>query len=111
VRGAGAEQISVLVRTVVESKVSNSALRLFYTLGYKLDHELLKVGFAFRFHRGTQITVTVTSTNKMPKLYATEEAVPLTPGIQMVEITAPAASDNYSEVASSVSSFCEYLAP
>lgn len=110
-RGAGAEQISVLVRTVVESKVSNAALRFFYALGYKLDHELLKVGFAFRFHRGAHITVTVTSANKMPKLHATEEAVPITPGIQMVEIMAPAAADNYNEVASSVTCFCEYLAP
>lgn len=110
-RGAGAEQLSVLVRTVVESKVSNSALRMFYALGYKLDHELLKVGFAFRFHRGAQVNVTVTSANKMPKQYAIEEAVPVTPGIQMVEITAPAASDNYSEVVSAITSICEYLAP
>ncbi|XP_010928796.1 mediator of RNA polymerase II transcription subunit 18 isoform X3 [Elaeis guineensis] len=80
-RGAGAEQISVLVRTIVESK------------------------------RGAQITVTVTSANKMPKLYATDEAVPVTPGIQLVEITAPAAAENYSEVVAAVSSFCEYLAP
>ena len=57
-RGAGAEQISVLVRTIVESKASKNVLHYFYTLGYKLDHELLKIGFAFRFHRGAQITVT-----------------------------------------------------
>ncbi|XP_039124540.1 mediator of RNA polymerase II transcription subunit 18 isoform X2 [Dioscorea cayenensis subsp. rotundata] len=110
-RGAGAEQISVLVRTVVESKVSKNVLRFFYALGYKLDHELLKVGFSFNFHRGAPITVTVTSANKMPKLHATEEAVPVTPGIQLVEITAPAAADNYNDVVSAVSSFCEYLAP
>ncbi|CAL9104543.1 unnamed protein product [Musa textilis] len=110
-RGAGAEQISVLVRTMVESKVSNNALRFFYSLGYKLDHELLKIGFAFRFQRGAPITVTVTSANKMPKLHATDEAVPVTPGIQMVEITAPTAGDNYNEVGAAVSSFCEYLAP
>ncbi|RWW03737.1 hypothetical protein GW17_00033083, partial [Ensete ventricosum] len=110
-RGAGAEQISVLVRTMVESKVSNNALRFFYALGYKLDHELLKIGFAFRFQRGAPITVTVTSANKMPKLHATDEAVPVTPGIQMVEITAPTAGDNYNEVAAAVCSFCEYLAP
>lgn len=110
-RGSGAEQISVLVRTIVESKVGHNVLRFFYSLGYKLDHELLKVGFAFRFHRGAQITVTVTSANKMPKLHATDEAVPVTPGIQLVEITAPAAAENYSEVVSAVSSFCEYLAP
>ncbi|KAK7854965.1 mediator of rna polymerase ii transcription subunit 18 [Quercus suber] len=110
-RGAGAEQISVLVRTMVESKVSKNVLRLFYALGYKLDHELLRVGFAFHFQRGAQITVTVSSVNKMLKLHATDEAVPVTPGIQMVEVTAPASAENYTEVVSAVSSFCEYLAP
>ncbi|CAN6277836.1 unnamed protein product [Urochloa humidicola] len=110
-RGAGAEQISVLVRTIVESKASKNVLQYFYTLGYKLDHELLKIGFAFRFHRGAQITVTVTSANKMPRLHATDEAVPVTPGIQLVEITAPAAADNYNDVVSAVTAFCEYLAP
>lgn len=110
-RGAGADQISVLVRTMVESKVSKNALRLFYALGYKLDHELLRVGFAFHFQRGALITVTVSSVNKMLKLHATDEAVPVTPGVQLVEVTAPASSDNYSEVAAAVSSFCEYLAP
>lgn len=110
-RGAGAEQISVLVRTMVESKVSKNVLRLFCALGYKLDHELLKVGFAFHFSRGAQITVTVSSINKMLKLHATDEAVPVTPGIQIVEVTAPATSENYTEVAAAMSSFCEYLAP
>lgn len=110
-RGAGAEQISVLVKTMAESKVTKNALRLFNALGYKLDHELLRVGFAFRFHRGVEITVTVASVNKMLKLHATDEAVPVTPGIQLVEVTAPASSENYSEVVAAVSSFCEYLAP
>ncbi|XP_034676255.1 mediator of RNA polymerase II transcription subunit 18 [Vitis riparia] len=110
-RGSGAEQISVLVRTMVESKVSKNVLRLFHALGYRLDHELLRVGFAFHFQRGASITVTVSSVNKMLKLHATDEAVPVTPGIQMVEVTAPASSENYSEVAAAVSSFCEYLAP
>ncbi|KVH98376.1 hypothetical protein Ccrd_023406 [Cynara cardunculus var. scolymus] len=110
-RGAGADQISVLVRTMVESKVSKNVLRLFYLLGYKLDHELLRVGFAFHFQRSAQITVTVSSVNKMLKLHATDEAVPVTPGIQLVEVTAPASAENYNEVAAAVSSFCEYLAP
>lgn len=110
-RGAVAEQSSVLVRSLVESKVSNNALRFFNALGYKLDHELLKVGFAFRFVRGAQITVTVTSANKMLKLHSVDDAVPITPGIQMVEVTAPAAADNYTEAASAVAAFCEYLAP
>lgn len=110
-RGAGAEQISALVRTMLESKISKNALPLFYALGYKLDHELLRVGFAFHFQRGARITVTVTSVNKMLQLHATDGAVPVTPGIQLVEVTAPASSENYAEVAAAVSSFCEYLAP
>ncbi|KAK7413002.1 hypothetical protein VNO78_04811 [Psophocarpus tetragonolobus] len=110
-RGAGAEQISVLVRSMVQSKTSKNALRMFYTLGYKLDYELLRVGFSFNFFRGAQISVTVSSINKMLKMHATDEAVPVTPGIQIVEVTAPATAETYTEVASAVSSFCEYLAP
>ncbi|KAG9453644.1 hypothetical protein H6P81_006548 [Aristolochia fimbriata] len=110
-RGAGAEQISVLVRTMVESKVSKNVLRFFYALGYKLDHEILRIGFAFNFQRGAQIRVTVTSANKMLKLHAIDEAVTVTPGIQLVEVTAPASADSYNEVVAAVSSFCEYLAP
>ncbi|CAO2822904.1 unnamed protein product [Amaranthus hypochondriacus] len=110
-RGSGAEQISVLVRTMVESKAGKNVIRLFYSLGYKLDHELLRVGFSFSFHRGAPITVTVSSVNKLPKLHAIDEAEPVTLGIQLVEITAPATADNYAEVVTAVSSFCEYLAP
>ncbi|KAL9244169.1 hypothetical protein vseg_017973 [Gypsophila vaccaria] len=110
-RGAGADQLSVLVRTMVESKASKNVLRLFYTLGYKLDHEQLRVGFSFSFHRGAQITVTVSCVNKMPKLHMIDDALAVTPGIQLVEVTAPATSDNYNEVVQAVSSFCEYLAP
>ncbi|KAF9624774.1 hypothetical protein IFM89_013855 [Coptis chinensis] len=110
-RGAGAEQLSVVVRAMVESKASKNVLRFFYSLGYKLDHELLKVGFSFHFQKSAQLKVSVTSVHKMPKLHAVEEAIPVTPGIQLVEVTAPAAADNYNEVAAAVSSFCEYLAP
>lgn len=110
-RGAGADQISVMVRTMIESKVSKNALRMFYSLGYKLDHELLKVGFAFHFQRAAQISVSVSSVNKMPKIHAIDEAVPVTPGMQIVVVTAPATPENYGEVAAAVSSFCEFLAP
>ncbi|GMH13862.1 hypothetical protein Nepgr_015703 [Nepenthes gracilis] len=110
-RGAGADQISVLVRSVAESRVSKNALRLFYALGYRLDHELLRVGFSFHFQRGAQITVTVSSVNKMLKLHAIDEAVPVTPGIQLVEVTAPASGENYTEVVAAITSFCEHLAP
>ena len=110
-RGASAEQISALVRPMQESKISKNALCLFYALGYKLDHEQLRVGFAFHFQRGVQIIVTVSSINKMLKLRATDEAVPVTPGIQLVEVTTPTSSENYTQVVAPVSSFCEYLAP
>ncbi|KAF5203892.1 Mediator of rna polymerase ii transcription subunit [Thalictrum thalictroides] len=110
-RGAGAEQISVAVRTMIESKTSKNVLRFFFALGYKLDHELLKVGFSFHFQKGAHLKVSVTSVNKMPKLHAVDEAMPVTPGIQLVEVTAPAAADNYNEVVAAVSSFSEYLAP
>ncbi|CAH8361862.1 unnamed protein product [Eruca vesicaria subsp. sativa] len=110
-RGAGADQISVMVRTMIESKVSKNALRMFYSLGYKLDHELLKVGFAFHFQRNAHISVSVSSVNKMPKIHAIDEAVPVTPGMQIVVVTAPATPENYGEVAAAVSSFCEFLAP
>ncbi|KAK9164838.1 hypothetical protein Scep_000029 [Stephania cephalantha] len=110
-RGAGAEQISVAVRNTVESKASKNVLRFFYALGYKLEYEILRMGFAFHFQRGAQIKVTVTSTNKMAKLHAVDEIMPLTPGIHLVEVTAPASADNYSEVVSAISSFSEYLAP
>ncbi|KAE8794550.1 farnesyl pyrophosphate synthase [Hordeum vulgare] len=84
-RGAGAEQISILVCAIVESKASSTVLRYFYGIGYKLDHEILKVGFAFRFQRGAQFTVIVTSANKMPKLHATDEAVQVTPRSRMLD--------------------------
>lgn len=70
-RGAGADQISVMVRTMIESKVSK----------------------------------------KMPKIHAISEAVPVTPGMQIVEVSASATPENYSEVAAAVSSLCEFLAP
>lgn len=110
-RGAGADQISVMVRTMIESKVSKNALRMFYALGYKLDHELLKVGFAFHFRRTAHISVSVSSVSKILKVHAIDDTVPVTPGIQIVDVTAPATPENYSEVAAAVSSFCEFLAP
>ncbi|XP_056842834.1 mediator of RNA polymerase II transcription subunit 18 isoform X2 [Raphanus sativus] len=94
-RGAGADQISVMVRTMIQSKVSKNALRMFYSLGYKLDHELLKVGFAFHFQRNAHISVSVSSVSKMPKIHAIDETVPVTPGMQIVNVTASATPENY----------------
>ncbi|WZZ04993.1 hypothetical protein YC2023_090914 [Brassica napus] len=54
------DQVSVMVRTMIEIKVSKNALRMFYALVYKLDHELLKVGFAFHFQRTAHISEHIT---------------------------------------------------
>ncbi|KAI5058544.1 hypothetical protein GOP47_0026714 [Adiantum capillus-veneris] len=110
-RGAGADQMPALVRSVLNCRTSTNALRFFYALGYKLDHELLQMGFKFQFHKVVPITVSVTSVCKIPKLHVIEEAVPITPGLQLVEVTASASVDNYSEVAAAVSGFAEHLAP
>ncbi|KAJ0860832.1 hypothetical protein HanRHA438_Chr13g0627881 [Helianthus annuus] len=53
------------------------------------------VGFCYHLQRGAQITVIVSSYSKMLNLRATEFAddnVVATPGIQMVEVTAPAST-------------------
>ena len=109
--GSGAEKSSFLVRPVQESKITKNAQIFFKNIGYKLDHKHLRVGFAFHFQRDALITVTVSSINKIFKLHAIDDAVPVTPGIHLVEVTAPTSSTNYDEVVASVSSFCEYLAP
>lgn len=110
-RGAGADQLPALVRSILECKISNNALRFFHALGYKLDYELLRIGFEFQFQSVVPITVAVTSIWKIPKLHAIDEAVRITLGIQLVEITAPASPDNYNEVVAAMASFAEYLAP
>ncbi|WMV18965.1 hypothetical protein MTR67_012350 [Solanum verrucosum] len=110
-RGAGAEQISFLVRPMQERKITKNALIVFDKLGYNLDHEHLRVGFAFHFQRDALITLTVSSINKMLKIHAIDDAVHVTPGIQLVEVITPTSSKNYTEVVAFVSSFCEYLAP
>ncbi|KAJ0490619.1 hypothetical protein HanHA300_Chr12g0457551 [Helianthus annuus] len=49
--GAGADERSILVRTMVESKASKNVLREFYLLGYELYHELL-CGVLLSFAKG-----------------------------------------------------------
>ncbi|EFJ16773.1 hypothetical protein SELMODRAFT_115735 [Selaginella moellendorffii] len=110
-RGTGAEQLPALVRNIVESKMSNNALRFFYAVGYKMDYELLRDGFAYRFQRAFPITVTVTSVCRLPKQHSIDEATPVTPNIQLVEVTAPATADNFSDVVPAISSFAEHLSP
>ncbi|KAE8722357.1 Mediator of RNA polymerase II transcription subunit 18 [Hibiscus syriacus] len=58
------------------------------------------VGGAMRGAGAEQISVLVRN-----------DAVSVTPGIQLVEVTAPATSENYNEVVAAVTSFCEYLTP
>uniref|UniRef100_A0A3Q7FJU7 Mediator of RNA polymerase II transcription subunit 18 n=1 Tax=Solanum lycopersicum TaxID=4081 RepID=A0A3Q7FJU7_SOLLC len=108
--GSGAEKSSFLVRPVQESKITKNAQIFFKNIGYKLDHKHLRVGFAFHFQKDALITVTVSSINKIFKLHAIDDAVSVTPGTHLVEVTAQTASTNYNEVVASVSSFCEYLA-
>eukprot|EP01018_Ginkgo_biloba_P029052 Gb_03160 [translate_table: standard] len=110
-KGAASDQVSALVRNREDSKVSSNALKFFYALGYKLDHELLRIGFAFHIQRAVRITVSVTSVHKIPKLHAIDEAVPVTPGLQLVEVSAPSTSDTYHEAVAAISSFSEFLAP
>lgn len=111
-KGAASEQVAALVRNREDSKVSSNALRFFYALGYKLDHELLRVGFAFHhIQRGFRITVSVTSVHKIPKLHAIDEAVPVAPGLQLVEVSAPSTSDNYHDAVTAISAFSEFLSP
>ncbi|KAH9315989.1 hypothetical protein KI387_024616, partial [Taxus chinensis] len=110
-KGAASDQVSALVRNREDSRVSCNALRFFYALGYKLDHELLRVGFEFHIQRAVRITVSVTTVHKIPKLHAIDEAVPVTPGLQLVEVSASSTSDTYQEAVAAISSFSEFLAP
>ena len=110
-RGAGADQMPALVRSVLNCKTSKNALRFFKSLGYKLDYELLRVGFKFQFQKVVPIMISVSSICKMPKLHAIDEAMPISMGLQLVEIAASASADNYTEVATAVASFAEHLAP
>lgn len=114
-RGAGAEQLPALVRPVLEAVISSNSLRFMYALGYKLDYELLRSGFSFKIHKtvpiNVSITISVTSVNRLPKMHALDESVPVTPGLQIVQLSAPASPDNYSDVVAAISSFAEFLAP
>ncbi|EFJ06714.1 hypothetical protein SELMODRAFT_48457, partial [Selaginella moellendorffii] len=108
-RGTGAEQLPALVRNIVESKMSNNALRFFYAVGYKMDYELLRDGFAYHFQRAFPITVTVTSVCRLPKQHSIDEATPVTPNIQLVEVTAPTTADNFSDVVLAISRKLSFL--
>jgi mediator of RNA polymerase II transcription subunit 18 len=114
-RGAGAEQLPALVRPVLEAGISSNALRFMYALGYKLDYELLRTGFSFQMRKtvptSVVITITVTAVHKLPKMHAVDDAVAVSPGFHMVQLTAPASPDNYSDIVGAISSFAEFLAP
>ena len=114
-RGAGAEQIPALVRPVLEAGISNNSLRFMYALGYKLDYEMLRTGFSFQMHKtvpiAVTITIAVTAVHRLPKIHAVDDAQPVTPNLHMVQLTAPASPDNYSDVVGAISGLAEYLAP
>lgn len=114
-RGAGAEQLPALVRPVLEAGISNNSLRFMYALGYKLDYEMLRTGFSFQMHRtvpiAVAITIAVTAVHRLPKVHAVDDAQPVTPGLHMVQLTAPASPDNYSDVVNAISALAEHLAP
>ncbi|KAJ0667689.1 hypothetical protein HanPI659440_Chr17g0680581 [Helianthus annuus] len=97
---------------MVECKASKNVLRKFYLLGYELYHELLR-GVGYHFQRGAQITVIVSSYSKMLNLHATEfvdDNVVAPPGIQMVEVTAPASTEITLKLLQQFLCFCEHLA-
>jgi hypothetical protein len=114
-RGAGAEQLPAVVRPVLEAEISNNSLRFMYALGYKLDYEMLRTGFSFQLHRtvpvAVTITIAVTALHRLPKTHAVDDVQPITPGLQMVHLTAPASPDNYSDVVNAISALAEHLAP
>ncbi|KAG0587369.1 hypothetical protein KC19_2G159700 [Ceratodon purpureus] len=114
-RGAGAEQLPALVRPVLEAGISNNSLRFMHALGYKLDYEMLRTGFSFQMHKtvpiAVTITIAVTAIHRLPKTHSVDEAQPVTPNLHMVQLTAPASPDNYSDVVGAISGLAEYLAP
>lgn len=119
-RGATAEKIPALVRNREDSKVSNRALGFFNRLGYKFDHELLRVGFTFKTIQSVtteaaemdfEITISVTSIHKIPKIFEIDTAEPLTPGLHLVEVSTPTSAENFLEAATAISTFSELLAP
>eukprot|EP00897_Mesotaenium_endlicherianum_P003153 jgi/Mesen1/2866/ME000174S02117 len=110
-RGAGADVLPAQIRPSLEVHISENALPFLTAVGFRLDHEALHTGFLFSFYRATWMKVAVTSVHRLPKLHAVDEAVPLTPGLHLVDLTAPATADNYSDVSAALAAFAEFLAP
>eukprot|EP00850_Spirogloea_muscicola_P020319 SM000212S06912 [mRNA] locus=s212:207658:208313:- [translate_table: standard] len=111
-RGAGADQLLAVVRSVVETAISSNALHFLLATGFKLDYEFLRTGLAFLYCSGRlPLRIAVTTIHRLPKLHAVDDAVPLAPEYQVVDITATATSDNYSEGVATLTSFAEHLAP
>eukprot|EP00271_Cylindrocystis_brebissonii_P003209 TRINITY_DN1396_c0_g1_i2.p2 TRINITY_DN1396_c0_g1~~TRINITY_DN1396_c0_g1_i2.p2 ORF type:complete len:186 (-),score=40.82 TRINITY_DN1396_c0_g1_i2:347-904(-) len=111
-RGAGAEQLPVQVRSSVDCLLEANPLAFLATLGFKLDYETVHKGFAFQVaHRAVPLRVAVACLHRMPRLHAVGEAVPLVPGLHRVEMTAPAAVETYIRVGEAMVSFAEYLSP
>jgi len=119
-RGATGEKIPALVRNREDSKVSNNAIGFLYKLGFKFDHELLRVGFTFKTIQKVtteavdmdfEITTSVTSIHKIPKVFQIDKAEPLTPGLHLVEVSTPTTGEIFHEAAAAISTYSELLAP
>eukprot|EP00850_Spirogloea_muscicola_P002970 SM000011S19148 [mRNA] locus=s11:1137987:1139317:- [translate_table: standard] len=89
-RGAGADQLLAVVRSV----------------------EFLRTGLAFFYRSGRlPLRIAVTTVHRLPKLHSIDNAVPVAPEYQVVDITATATSENYSEGVAALTNFAEHLAP
>jgi mediator of RNA polymerase II transcription subunit 18 len=65
-RGAVAEQLPAAVRTLLSSEVSENVLPVFLSLGYRVDHELLKEGATYCCVRqGVPLDVDVLAISKV----------------------------------------------
>lgn len=110
-RGAGADQLAALVRPSLDCHVSSNALKFLTAIGFRLDYEVHRIGFAFDFFRIVPMRVVVTSVRKIPSLHAIHDSVPLVPGLSLVDLVAPATPESYPKVVEAIVAFAEHLAP
>ncbi|CAI5461165.1 unnamed protein product [Closterium sp. Yama58-4] len=113
-RGAGADQLACLVRSIVRVRASPSVIHLVPAIGLRLDHELIRRGSAFDFaHRSHAMRLEAFAPLLLPRQHAVNDAQPLPSlaGLHVVEVTAAATAETYTEIASALNSFAETIAP
>ncbi|CAI5469912.1 unnamed protein product [Closterium sp. Yama58-4] len=114
-RGAGADQLACLVRSIVRVRASPSVIHLVPAIGLRLDHELIRRGSAFDFaHRSHAMRLEAFAPLRLPRQHAVSDAQPLPSlaGLHVVEVTAAAAAaETYTETAAALNSFAETIAP